>query len=155
METERIKFEAVPPDMSKSLSLTSIRESNKPYMVICLDSSIPYRRWKYESWGKVAQWLHQQYWVDICFVGERCDRRVKDLMKNHDSYINDYIEKTSILEWMRLIKYSRLVMSVDSGIIHVAAALGIPSVCLRGFYESGKYSPYRVNGGILLFALYQ
>jgi len=142
-ETEGITLQTTIPDMKSKLTLEKIKFNNPSYAVICVDSSVPYRRWKLECWRELAQKLHDKYSFDICYVGEKRNEDFDVLLLNCEPYVHDYVGRTTLRQWFSLIRYSAIVLSVDSGIIHVAASLGVPSACLRGFYELDKYFPYR------------
>ena len=59
--------------------------------------------------------------------------------------ITNMIGKTSLIELVELTKKSKLVISNETSIIHIAAANKIPSVCILGGGHFGRYLPYGIN----------
>jgi len=53
--------------------------------------------------------------------------------------------KTRIGELMALLKKSQLFIGVDSGPMHIAAALKIPILALFGLPNTGRWAPRQAN----------
>ena len=71
---------------------------------------------------------------------------------NHSSYIlNSHI---GLLEFISLIAHSKLVIANDSAPIHLAAALGVPSVAI-GSERYGRFLPYPNLPGVLPRLVYK
>jgi len=57
-------------------------------------------------------------------------------------YIHDYIGNCSLAESMQLISLCSICVGVDTGLMHMAAALGIPTVTLFGPTNPMEFAPY-------------
>lgn len=76
------------------------------------------------------------------------------IKRENDNYLNgikdfrdenrviDYAGKTKLNDFVRLINGSKMVIGVDSGHIHLAAALKIPSISFCGKWEPKEFLPY-------------
>ncbi|MBW2036474.1 MAG: lipopolysaccharide heptosyltransferase II [Deltaproteobacteria bacterium] len=91
------------------------------------------KRWFPERFAAVGDRLYESHGLHIIIIGspgeEAVGRRVSESMK-HESV--NLCGKTSLGEAMALIERCRLFITNDSGLMHVAAAIGIPLVAIFG-----------------------
>lgn len=120
-----------------------------PYISIAVDSANSIRCWPIQNFVDLIHLLIKKYDVDICLVGIKVSQ---DMQMQLDSGLQDVsqnivnmIGKTSLSEWIELIRGSRFLIGVDSGSIHVAAAVGTQSFCLTGAWDGHKCMPYDVD----------
>lgn len=66
-------------------------------------------------------------------------------MPNPNRFIN-LTSKTSLMQLVNLIQRAKLVISNDSGPIHMAAAFGIPVVGLYGPTNPERTGPFPLDG---------
>lgn len=93
------------------------------------------KNWLDEYWIKVVKYLSNQCGAQVFYAGGK-----KDSYEGIDSEVRgavtiqpvDMCGKLSIPETISLIKEMDLVVGIDSGLIHMAAALNIPSILLHG-----------------------
>ncbi len=113
-------------------------EIKKSYIVFCPDAEFgPAKKWPTEKWVDLANILQRSY--QVVFVGVHAfTKPLADKMKN-DNYIN-LIGKTSLEEATVILSQSICVVSNDSGLMHVAAALDKPVVGIYGS-SSPEYTP--------------
>lgn len=113
-------------------------ELNKNYIVFCPDAEFgPSKKWPVRKWVNLANILQSDY--KVVFVGVDTSMRSSlDKMKS-DNCIN-LIGRTSLDEVTLILSQSICVVSNDSGLMHVAAALNIPIVGIYGS-SSPKYTP--------------
>ena len=113
-------------------------EIKKSYIVFCPDAEYgPAKKWPTEKWIDLANILQRSY--QVVFVGVNAFKNsLADQMKNRN-YIN-LIGKTSLEEVAIILSQSMCVVSNDSGLMHVAAALDKPVVGIYGS-SSPEYTP--------------
>ncbi len=105
--------------------------------IICLNPGTGRlnKYWFNERWAKLADYLVERYDLDIAFTGDKNDLKdideIMGFMKNRKR-CNVFAGKLSLLETSALIKNSRLMVSTDSGPLHLAKAVGTPVVGLYG-----------------------
>ena len=77
------------------------------------------------------------------------DREVNDklisLVKDEVKYI-DLTDKTSILEYIDLIKKAKFVITNDTGIYHVSVVSEVPVCITAGAYTYDRYLTYNFKG---------
>lgn len=112
---------------------------NKPFVIVFPGASIQERRWGSDRFRQVAEIL-STFGVNIVVVGGKEDRQQGDLIAGGGLGIN-LAGLTSLAETAAVIQKSALLVSGDSGVLHIAAGLGIPTVSLFGPGRAKKWAP--------------
>ncbi|MBI2094338.1 MAG: lipopolysaccharide heptosyltransferase II [Candidatus Omnitrophica bacterium] len=101
------------------------------------------KRWMPERFAQVADWLVQNDGAKVCLIAGAEDRSLADavarLMRQPSLNLAG---KLTVAELAALLTQCRLLLSNDSGPVHVAAAVGIPVVDIFGRNQQGL-SPKR------------
>ena len=110
----------------------------KKYLVFCPDAEFgPSKRWPVNKWMDLAESLKDKF--QIVFVG--LDTTISSYInETHNDSFLDLIGKTSLDEVIDILGQSCCVVSNDSGLMHVAAALNLPVVGIYGS-SSPQYTP--------------
>lgn len=138
---ENTNFLSEAPDLiDVCLPSTNLQPPASKYIICCVQSSVSYRSWPEDRWVELAHQLHERYGYEICFTG---DRPWDEEERIREPYFYSFCGKTSLSELMVLVKNSHFVVSVDSGVVHLAAALGVTAFCILGNYELYKYFPWQ------------
>jgi ADP-heptose:LPS heptosyltransferase len=99
------------------------------------------RGWSLENFGRVGRWLAERG-ATVALTGAREDRPAVERLKGllPAGAVMDVAGRTSVREMAALIGAMDLLVSIDSGPAHVAAALGTPLVVLwgPGIYEQTR-----------------
>ena len=105
------------------------------------------KRWPMEYFAEVIQTLHERHGLHTILVGGTDDREVGEAILSQlpPGTAISTMGQLSILETAALMKRAGLVISNDSGLMHVAAALERPLIALfgstveeLGFFPVGK-----------------
>ena len=113
--------------------------AGKAFVAIFPGASIPERRWGIDKFGDVAKRLHQRG-ISVVVVGGREDMSAGDRIIAGGDVFN-LAGKTSLVETAAVIGKSALLLSGDSGILHIAVGLGKPTVSLFGPGIAKKWAP--------------
>jgi lipopolysaccharide heptosyltransferase II len=111
-------------------------------LLICVNvsSKEPAKFWITERWAHLADLLTEKLDARIVFTGVPNDRRLVEPIINRMNYQGiDFVGKTSLHQFAALLRRSNLCITVDSGPMHAAAAVGTPLVALM----SGTNYPYK------------
>ncbi len=129
--------------------------NNKPYVVFNPSASTNSKIWPSEYFAEVADGLVQKYQVEVVIVGGKEDIKfshaMQAAMKNPAVDLTGKFE-LGALAWV--FKSAKLVISNDTGPMHVAAALDVPVIAI--FLRSvqglgpGRWKPLGENSIYLL-----
>lgn len=91
------------------------------------------KQWSKERYAQLADRLIKNFGAKIIFFGDRRDRPVvKTLKRKMNNEALDVTGEISLKETAALIKRCRLFITNDSGLMHLAAAVGRPTVSIFG-----------------------
>ncbi len=91
------------------------------------------KRWFPDRFAAVADALVDRFGARIVLTGGPGEREIgRDIVAAMDSEALNMIGQTSVREMMALLAHSRLLVTNDSGPMHVAAAFSIPIVAVFG-----------------------
>jgi len=108
-------------------------------VVIFPGASIPERRWGSENFQALCRRLRQDG-VPVVVVGGAGDRASAERIAAGTEVLN-LAGQTSLVETSALIAASRCLVTGDSGLMHIAAGLGVPTVSLFGPGIEEKWAP--------------
>ena len=109
------------------------------FVVISAGASIPEKRWPTDRFRRVAEML-SAFGVKVVVVGGKEDRRQGEVIAGGGLGLN-LAGLTSLSETASVIQKSSLLVSGDSGVLHIAVGLGIPTVSLFGPGRARKWAP--------------
>ena len=98
----------------------------------------PFSLWKYKEWGvdkyiQLINWLILNYDFSIIITGSLGEKaRADEIIKKCPRNTYNLAGKTSIGILPAVFKACRLFIGVDSAGVHIAAAVGLPTVCIFG-----------------------
>ena len=114
-----------------------------PYVVLNPGSNEYGRRWPLKDYVFLSKWLVKQG-VRVVFVGKANEKSISNLILEaaKDQNIIDMTSKTDLPELMDLLNSATLVVSNDTGPMHLAIGLGRPTVAIIGGGHFGSFVPY-------------
>lgn len=102
----------------------------------------PAKIWPPDRFAKVADLIMEKRNTAVLLFGGKDDRKITTTVRSlarHD--IIDLGGKTNLREALALISYCNLFISNDSGLMHLAAAFGVPTVAIFGSTNPKTTSP--------------
>lgn len=111
---------------------------SESFVVIFPGSSVPEKHWGAEHYAKVAKQLGGNGYK-VVVVGGHEDRIDGDKIFGDDGL--NLAGMTTLPETAAVVARSCLLISGDSGVLHIAAGLGIPTVSLFGSSNERKWAP--------------
>ena len=118
-------------------------DTNRPVTIFCPGAEYgPARRWPAEHFGELAKSIvgeGNQVWL----LGSPKDREIADQVKTASGGIcRNLAGETNLTDAIRLLAAANLVVSNDTGLLHLASALNRPVVALYGSTAPGLAPPY-------------
>ena len=108
------------------------------------------KRWHVENFAAVIRQIAQRYPnVKIVLTGSAAERDIASVLHRAGITVN-LVGKTTILQLGALIERFGVYLTCDSGPMHIAAAVGTPTVSLFGPTAPARHRPYGNAGHIVL-----
>ena len=108
------------------------------------------KRWIPERFAAVADGLASNYGMSIVLSGGPGEMEIgADIVKAMQSPHQNLIGKTSVRQMMAVLAASSLMITNDSGPMHVAAAFGVPMVAIFGPTDHTTTSPWGTRSQIV------
>ena len=105
--------------------------------------SWPTKRWPKEKFAALADKLIKKEVGEVIFTGGSSDiERVDEIKEMMDGEVVSLAGETTLKELAALAKEIDVMVSGDSGPVHVTAAVGTPTITLFGPSNEKKYQPY-------------
>ncbi|MBA3004355.1 MAG: glycosyltransferase family 9 protein [Desulfurivibrio sp.] len=107
----------------------------------------PFSLWQYKEWGRdkyiaLIQWLKEEYGVAVLVTGSAAEKeRAEEIVRCCDTGCYNFAGKTSIAMYAALLKQCQLFIGVDSAGLHIAAAVGTPTVGIFGPSSPESWAP--------------
>jgi len=103
------------------------------------------RRWSAEGFARVANALVEEYKAEIMLVGTPADGVSQVALLMHSEAVN--LEgKTTLGQLAAILKRCDLFIGADSGVMHLAAAVGTPLVAIFGPSNHRAWGPWPREG---------
>jgi lauroyl/myristoyl acyltransferase/ADP-heptose:LPS heptosyltransferase len=121
--------------------------------VICGSIHEPRKRWPHESWKILIEKIFEKYsGAHINLYGAKSDAIIVDDVAALFSRatISNFAGATSLLELVERMQTDDLIISIDSGGMHVANMFGRPLICLYGMTNSVATGPVFESPSVIL-----
>jgi len=109
-------------------------------------------RWAPKRFGELARRLRESFDVPVAFIGSRADeplalRAAAVPKKRHG--VKSFVGRTDVPQLWELLRRARVVVSADSGPMHLAAAVETPVVALFGASDETATGPFGAEHTVL------
>ncbi len=142
IEGFKIMNASIPPHSEYKLPTDS-------YITISTDSSTSEKSWPVENYVELITQLLKCSDDNIILIGKSIDsnlqKKIASASELGSKRIINMVGKTTLAEWIEIIRGSKFLIGVDSGSIHVAAAVGTLAFCLSGVWSGHKCIPYDID----------
>ncbi|HMO02788.1 MAG TPA: glycosyltransferase family 9 protein [Oligoflexia bacterium] len=118
---------------------------DEPYLTICLGSTWATKDWPLGGWSALVKKLLDMKLGKIVLIGDKKQITTAEALlsafgRNKELY--SVVGKTDLKQLLTVIKYSRCLISPDSGPGHLAAMVRVPVVSLFGPTSIERTAPY-------------
>lgn len=130
-----------PKNINSNLKNLSLVIKDTPLLILCPGAAFgPAKRWPADYFAEVARVKKAENW-QIFLLGAQSDEAIgHSVQKLAGNTCINLIGKTSLLQALNLLAKATLVISNDSGLMHLAAALRRPLIALYGS-SSPEFTP--------------
>ena len=138
-----VKTNGVRASLSQKIGVRNLEDDNFVGIHPCsLESGTIAKHWLVERYALLADELIERYNVKVIFTGTLKEtlfiKKIMGLMKYESSSMAG---KTNIKELIALLKSLKLFIAIDSGPMHLASALQVPTIGIFGHDTPARYGP--------------
>lgn len=138
-QTVEYPFLAVPEHIGLQAQKKLVSLADQAFVALFPGASIPEKRWGAEKYHRLATWL-DQHGLLVVVVGGGQDREVGEKILAGCQGLN-LAGATSLAETAAVLQRSSLLVTGDSGVLHMAVGLDVPTVSLFGPGVADKWAP--------------
>ena len=142
---EPVEWNVGPWPSEREWQRSFIARSSRPLVSIVVGTSKPDKDWIPERWAEVCDVLLDNFGMQPVLVGGTSAREVAaaEAIRSHAS--NDPISTlgSGLRNLIGILDASALVISPDTGPLHMAVALDRPVISLMGYTDPRRTGPYR------------
>jgi ADP-heptose:LPS heptosyltransferase len=155
-DTEDKRMELFLPPQAEAEAAAIIQGQFGPsparLMALHPTGSAPYKWWPLESYIELGKHLYERYRAALFIISGTEDRPVAEALAAR-------LPGPTLVTGGRyplptvaaLLKRAQLLVANDSGPLHMALALGVPSLALIGADHPARIGPYQVDWGMHLY----
>jgi lipopolysaccharide heptosyltransferase II len=105
-------------------------------------------RWQSKQWfprqiADCARFLCESHNLEVILLGGKADQRIaKEVLSCYSERTWNLVGQTSLREASGLIARARVAVGPDTGLMHIAAAVGTPVISLWGATSPARTGPY-------------
>lgn len=133
-------------DKAAASNILKKNRIKKDELIIGINPGASYghaKRWLPDRYAKLADRLIERHAAKIILFGSKDDKEVATEIASLSSHkLINLAGRTSLSEAIALIERSRLFITNDSGLMHIAAALNVPVIAIFGSTSPERTGPY-------------
>lgn len=124
----------VPPALETRFrgEIARSRRGGGPVIGLHVGPSWPVRTWPLEHWNVLARRLREEAGAEVIQIGADFHMDTGTTSSGRVAGALDWVGKWKMEETVGVIKACDLLIGIDSGLLHVAGAVGTPSVGIFG-----------------------
>ena len=127
---------------------------SKPILALCPGAEFgPAKQWPSEHYAAVARFYLDKGWQVWLFGSENDQATCQEINAQSKNACHDLSGQTSLSEAISLLSTSALVVSNDSGLMHIAAALHKPLVAVYGSTDPSFTPPLNEQAKVVRLGL--
>lgn len=119
---------------------------NNPYAILAIGANWPNKRWQVENFAALSDWIYDKKIVPVMIGNGAVDeQRAAEIESLVEIPPINLVGKTNLMQLTHVIKNSKFVIGGDTGTVHLAAGLKIPTIMLMGPTDANRNGPFGQN----------
>jgi ADP-heptose:LPS heptosyltransferase len=113
-------------------------------IAIVIGASKPNRIWSAENFQVLIELIEKEFPQKYKFLilGTQNDSINAVKIKKSNAIIEDLTGKTTVSSVVTILKNANCIITHDTGPLHIAAALGVSTICISNGNQYGRFIPY-------------
>jgi len=121
-----------------------LAQTSSAYAVLFVGTRWPSKQWFAKQITECAKMLQAEHDLDVLLLGGAQDRKLaQQALAGATSRVVDLTGRTSLREAVGIIQRAKLAVGPDTGLMHIAAAVGTPVISLWGATDPARTGPFR------------
>lgn len=146
-KAENAEFSLIVPDREADLTRMRFSQAGanmgNPYVVLAVGANWPNKRWPEENFAKLADWLYTKRLIPVLVGGGVVDeQRAAAISAQSEIPPVNLVGQTNLKQLAYTIQQAQLVIGGDTGPVHLAAGLKVPTIMLMGPTNATRNGPY-------------
>ncbi len=142
---DRLEYRVTDHERKSAAEFMMANRIEGPFAIVHAGTSVPLKEWPLDRLAEAARFLAAQHGLQIVLIGapEEVDRSADLVSLIRDLAPIDISGKLSLRMTAALMERASLYLGSDGGAMHVASAVGVPTV---GLFGPGSYHIFRPVG---------
>lgn len=148
------KLEVKVTQVQAAMVALGLVKSTKPLLALCPGAEFgPAKQWPVEHYAELAR-RHRERKGEVWIFGSDKDRPLGEQIRaKAGDAVQNLAGRTTLAEAVDLLSLASQVVTNDSGLMHVAAALGKPLVAIYGSTDPGYTPPLTTKAKVVRLGL--
>ena len=118
-------------------------QEGRPFVAFAVGANWPNKRWPVEHFAALADRLYHAQYVPVLVGGGRLDATLaEDILRASEIPPVNLVGRTNLKQLAHVFTRAALVLGGDTGPVHLAAGLRVPTVMLMGPTDANRNGPY-------------
>ncbi|MGN0941106.1 MAG: glycosyltransferase family 9 protein [Selenomonadaceae bacterium] len=146
-KVNEVRFPVAISERDEKIAKTTLKAAGVPegkqYAVLAVGANWPNKRWSTTNYAALSGWLYNQHIIPVFVGGGALDENlVADIISKSEIPPVSVVGKTSLKQLASIIKGAAFTIGGDTGPVHLAAGLKIPTIMLMGPTDANRNGPY-------------
>ena len=120
-----------------------LAQTSSAYAVLFVGTRWPSKQWFSKQIAECAKMLQVEHNLDVLLLGGAADRKLaRQAMVGVSHRVVDLAGRTTLREAVGIIHRAKLAVGPDTGLMHIAAAVGTPVISLWGATDPDRTGPF-------------
>ena len=120
--------------------------TDKPYYVLFPGAGWSGRRWPVANFAQIARQLNAKTgWSGVVCGGDADRALAEDLVGMCGGQVLNWAGHTDVSQLAAILSSAQFLLTNETSAAHIAAACGVPTICILGGGHYGRFMPYDVE----------
>ncbi len=120
----------------------------RPRVFLAIQSTDVLKHWPADRWCRLTRWLVKDRGCEVFLCGGAADLAAHDALVDAMGadvarHLHDLSELVPLADAAALMQTMHLCVGVDTGLVHLAASVGVPTVVLAGPTDPNRWAPWK------------
>jgi heptosyltransferase-2 len=139
-----------PVSLDKAKKMLAVFPTGKCKIALCIRGTYSLRNWPIEKFALLIDRLQTKYDAAFYIVGAPEDKEYADsVCKQTTAQVMNFCGRTSLKELTALLQCSDVFITIDTGSMHIAAAMDVATVGIFRCATQWRWAPFSENAKVV------